>query len=99
MRERFEPLVSIIIPTYGRPFVLDKAIKSVLNQNYNNYELIIVDDNNPGTEFRKSTEDLMENYKKHSKVTYLKHSKNMNASAARNTGIMKSSGDYLCFLD
>lgn len=94
-----EPLVSIIIPTFKRNNLLDKTLNSVINQNYNNYEIIVVDDNNPNTEYRKMTENLMEKYKNNSKIKYIKHCRNLNGSAARNTGIKFSNGKYICFLD
>lgn len=92
--------VSVIIPTYGVPQFLDKAISSVLNQTMGDLELIIVDDNNPETEARKRTEELVEKYvNADSRVKYLKHSKNMNGANARNTGIAEASGEYIAFLD
>ncbi len=93
------PLVSVIIPTYKRPGKLGRAIESVLNQTYNNLEIIIVDDNNEGSVYREQTEKFMERYKKESKIIYLKHQQNKNASAARNTGLKRSKGKYIAFLD
>lgn len=92
-------LVSIIIPTYKRSETLDLAIDSLLNQVYQNIEIIIVDDNNPNTEWRRVTEALMEKYKDNPNIHYYKHDKNRNGSAARNTGFEYSNGDYICFLD
>lgn len=51
--------VSVIMPTYGKPELLSRSIRSVQNQTYPEWELIIVDDNNPETEGRKQTETLM----------------------------------------
>ena len=76
------PLVSVIIPTYNRPDNLSRAIDSVLNQTYDNIEVIIVDDNNPNTEARVRTEEFMSQYEKNSHIKYIKHEKNKNASAA-----------------
>ena len=92
-------LVTTIIPTYKRADLLPKAIDSVLNQTYRNIEVIVVDDNNPKTEFRYNTEQIMENYKNDGRVIYLKHDKNRNGAAARNTGINTSKGEVICFLD
>jgi glycosyltransferase involved in cell wall biosynthesis len=91
--------VSIVIPTFKRAEFLDRAIDSVLNQTYNNLEVIIVDDNNPETEYRKKTELTMFKYNGDPRVKYIKHNKNRNGSAARNTGINHSNGKYICFLD
>lgn len=93
------PLVSVIIPTYGRPEFITRCIDSALNQTYPNIEVIVVDDNNPDTPERAETEKSMEIYSSNPKVKYLKHEKNKNGSAARNTGIRAASGEYLAFLD
>ena len=68
-------LVSVIIPTYKRNENLKKAIESVLKQTYQNIEIIVVDDNNPDTRFRKDNEKIMECYLTNSKVKYIKHEK------------------------
>ncbi len=94
-----EPLVSIIIPTYKRSNMLSRAIDSVLNQTYKNVEIIVVDDNNENTQYRRDTEIVMKKYKENHKVKYIKHSKNMNGAVARNTGIKNSRGEYIGFLD
>lgn len=94
-----DKLVSIIIPTYKRADALPRAIKSVLNQKYNHIEVIVVDDNSPKTEYRKLTEKAMEQFSGNNKVIYLKHEKNKNGSAARNTGFRYSKGEYIMFLD
>ena len=94
-----KPLVSVIIPTYKRPNFLDRAINSVLQQTYPNIEIIVVDDNNPGTEGRFLTERIMEGFKESPNVYYIKHEHNKNGSAARNTGAFSSKGSYIAFLD
>ena len=94
-----QPLVSIIIPTYKRPDTLDRAINSVLNQTYKNIEVIVVDDNNPDTEARSKTEHIMSVYADNPRVRYIKHEKNKNGSAARNTGARYSQAKYVAFLD
>lgn len=91
--------VSIVIPTYKRPDKLDRAVDSVLNQTYSNIEVIVVDDNNPGTEGRKRTEDIMERYASEPRVIYVKHEQNKNGSAARNTGARRATGVFIGFLD
>lgn len=92
--------ISVIIPTYGSPKLLDAAIESVINQTYQYWELIIVDDNNPETEARKMTEDLVSNYlKSDSRVKYIKHECNQNGAVARNTGFAVAKGKYISLLD
>lgn len=91
--------VSVIIPTYGVPKYLELAIQSVLDQTMKEWELIVVDDNNPQTDGRIMTERLMENYCDDVRIIYLKHEKNLNGAVARNTGIRQASGRYISFLD
>jgi len=93
------PLVSVIIPTHNRSTNLVRSIESVLRQTYNNFEIIVVDDNSPGSQFRAEAERLMERYKNHDSINYIKHLKNRNGAAARNTGIKFSKGDFIAFLD
>lgn len=92
-------LVSIIIPTYKRANMLPRTINSLLNQTYKNIEIIVVDDNEPDSQYRKDTEKTMKYYAENSIIHYIKHDKNKNGAAARNTGMKVSKGEYLCFLD
>lgn len=87
------PTVSIIIPTYNRSRLLARAVKSVLNQTYQNFELIIVDDG--------STDDTREivagfNDKR---IRYVRHEENKGEAAARNTGIKAARGGYIAYQD
>jgi len=91
--------VSIIIPTYKRSDMLERAIESCLKQTYDNIEIIVIDDNNPGTDFRVQTEMFMEKYKDNDKIKYFKMERNGGGAAARNYGIKKSKGTYIAFLD
>jgi len=94
-----QPLVSIVIPTFGRPEDLKRAIESATAQTYRRCEVIVVDDNDPSSPFRQATEVVMEDYRAADKVRYVKHPVNRNGAAARNTGVRESHGDYVCFLD
>ena len=91
--------VSIIIPTYKRSDRIEKAVKSAINQNYTNFEVIVVDDNEPDSIERKATEKVLEKYLTLYNFKYIKHTHNKNGAAARNTGIENSSGEYITFLD
>lgn len=93
------PKVSVIIPTYGGSNSLRKAVKSVLEQSYNNYNVIVVDDNDPETAARKHTETIMSEFADNKKVIYLRHDRNKNGAAARNTGVSYSNSKYICLLD
>lgn len=92
--------ISVIIPSYGKPMFLEKAIQSVLQQSLTDFELIIVDDNNPNTEARNLTEELLQKYSAiDTRIKYLKHEKNKNGAVARNTGFTVAQGKYISLLD
>jgi len=93
------PLVSVIIPTYGRSEMLQRAIKSVLNQTYTNIEIIVVDDNDANSKYRKETEESLEKYLNNNQIVYIKHAQNAGGCVARNTGIKSAKGDFIGFLD
>ncbi|MBI4683838.1 MAG: glycosyltransferase family 2 protein [Nitrospirae bacterium] len=87
-------LVSVIIPTYNRADFLPQTIQSILNQTYQDWELIVVDDGS-----KDITEDIVDGFKaKDRKIEYF-YQVNKGAGAARNSGIRKSSGNYIAFLD
>lgn len=90
-----KPLVSVIVTTYNGATrgYLDKAINSVLSQTYPNFEIIIVNDGSSD-----GTKDICSKYFADSRVKYFEQ-ENKGISAARNTGIRGSRGDYICFLD
>jgi glycosyltransferase involved in cell wall biosynthesis len=88
-----KPLVSVVIPTYNRLHTINRAVQSVISQTYGNLEIIIVDDgslDNTGS-FIKNIND--------NRIIYIRHDFNKGVSAARNSGIKISKGDYIAFLD
>jgi glycosyltransferase involved in cell wall biosynthesis len=85
------PQVSVVIPTYNRAGLLDRAIDSVLAQTHKNYEIIVVDDGSTD-----ATDEILQSYEK--VVTRLRQA-NRGVSAARNLGIEHSSGELEAFLD
>lgn len=88
-----QSLVSVIIPCFNHGKYIDQAVDSVLNQTYQDFEIIIIDDGSTD-EF---TISHLKNYSK-SKTT-LYHTENEGVCAARNYGISKSNGDYILPLD
>ena len=86
-------VISIVIPTYNREKKLKRAIQSVIEQSYKNWELIIVDNYSSD-----NTEALIENFK-NNKIYFYKLNNNGAIAKSRNFGISKSSGHYICFLD
>lgn len=91
-----ENLVSVIIPTYGRNETLPRAIKSVLQQTYDDIELIVVDDGSP-TPVSETLPDI--SFDHLTSTTFIRHNKNRGANVARNNGIRSATGEYLAFLD
>lgn len=87
------PLVSVVIPAYNQAEFLAEAIQSVLNQTYQNFEIIVVND--------ASTDDTDEVMAKFTdaRLNYIVHEQNRRLSAARNTGINASKGGILFLLD
>jgi len=86
------PKVSVIIPTYNRLPVLKEAVDSVLVQDFEDFELIVVDDG--------STDGTPEEVKKYGgRVKLLQHLENRGVSATRNRGILHAKGKYIAFLD
>ena len=93
------PLVSVIIPTYGGSHYLSKALDSFIKQSYTNIEVIVVDDNGVGEVEQLKTATIMSEYQQFPFIRYVCHEQNINGSAARNTGYRNSSGEYLIFFD
>lgn len=87
------PKVSVIIPTYNHANYIAAAIQSVLDQTYQDFEIIVVDDASTD-----QTDKVMSQFDD-PRIMYLVHKKNRYAAATRNTGIRASSGEYIAFLD
>ncbi|MGM0792394.1 MAG: glycosyltransferase family 2 protein [Bacillota bacterium] len=85
------PKVSVVIPFYNRVDWLEEAVKSVLNQTYDVYEIIVVNDGS-----RENMDGFLSRYG--SKVRYIVK-ENGGPAKARNIGIELSKGDYIAFLD
>jgi len=86
-----QPKVSVIIPFHNRLEWTHEAVKSVLDQTFQDFEIILIDDG--------STQDYVQKYKAtDSRIRYFRQ-KNKGPSSARNIGINEASGDYIAFLD
>lgn len=92
------PLVSCIIPSYKRNDMIMRAIDSVLAQTYSNIEILVVDDNEKGSDYSIVLEKIVNRYNDE-RVKLLKQSRHINGAAARNFGIRLSNGEYIAFLD
>lgn len=88
------PEISVILPTYNRAKYLVKCIETVLNQTFQNWELIIVDDGSSDETFNRINPLLMDS----DKIRYLKH-KNRKLGYTKNAGIQASFGQYITFID
>lgn len=89
------PLVTVYIPTYNRLNLLRRAVESALNQDYENIELIVVDDgSSDGT-----VEYLKELSSKESRVRYFVNEKNSGACVSRNRAIFSANGEFITGLD
>ena len=87
------PLVSVIMPVFNRETLISRAIKSVLDQTYNNIELFVIDDGSSD-----GTRLVCEGFVGDSRFHYF-FQENSGQSAARNLGIKKSRGEFIAFLD
>lgn len=87
--------VSVIIPFYNDYDFFERSLRSVYNQTYQNFEIIIVNDGSS----RLATDKIKSLLEKKNKCKLINHTFNQGASAARNTGIQNSIGDYIAFLD
>src|SRR5918995_1252705 len=83
-------LVSVVIPCYNQAHFLVEAIESVLAQSYPRFEIVVVDDG--------STDDTSEVAARYPGVRYV-YQNNQGVSAARNSGLARSEGEYVVFLD
>lgn len=89
------PLISVIIPAFNAEDTIERAVESVLNQNYKNLEVIVVDDASTDSTSKKVRLLI----KKDPRVRLMKRRKNQGVSAARNVGIKKSRGSWFVTLD
>lgn len=99
MSDYIKGLVSVIIPTYRRSDMLDRAIKSVLNQSYKNIELLLVNDNVPGDEYSQALIERVKAYADDNRFRLVLQEKHINGAVARNVGIKQAQGEYIAFLD
>ena len=94
IKKRKEIKVDIILPNYNSSNYIKDTIKSVLNQTYKNWNLIIVDDCSD-----KKTKKILKDYLKNKRIRIYWLKKNKGAGYCRNFAIKKSKATYLAFLD
>lgn len=87
--------ISVIIPAYNVEKYIKKCLESIVSQDYNSYEIIVIDDGS-----KDNTAVISENFLQKYDIPYIVHSqKNMGQSTARNTGIKLARGEYIVFVD
>jgi glycosyltransferase involved in cell wall biosynthesis len=88
-----QPTVSIVIPAYNREGQIERAIQSVLDQDIDNIEILVIDDCS-----KDNTVAVVESITDN-RVTLIKHAKNKGEAGARNTGVKAAKGTYVAYLD
>lgn len=89
-----ENAVSVIVPVYNVEKFLDRCVRSILQQSYDELEIILVDDGSTD-----GSGEICDSLAKTDKRIIVIHQKNQGLSAARNTGLEASHGEYICFVD
>jgi len=90
-----KPEVSIITPVYNAEKFLEETIESVLNQTYEDFEYLLIDDCSTD----RSPSIVKEYAKRHSRIKYIKLEENSGAAVARNTGLENAKGRFIAFID
>lgn len=86
-----KPLISVIIPVFNRSHSISKSIQSVLDQTYQNFEIIVIDDG--------STDNIQTVLGAFDNIQYIKLPSNLGQANARQMGYNKSKGNFICSLD
>jgi len=87
-----DPLVSILVPTYNRKWLLPRTLQSLLNQSYRNIEIMLIND------FGEDVQDIVSQFND-SRINYLQNPSNLGLAGARNTGLKNCTGDRICLCD
>ena len=87
-------MISIIIPVYNTAQYLDQCLESVLVQSYTDWECIVVDDGSTD-----NSGEICDKWGKRDSRFVILHQKNQGVSAARNKGLERCKGEYICFID
>ena len=87
---------SFIIPVFNVENYIIQCVESIINQTYNNFEIILIDDNSKDNSL-KIVSEIEKTHK--DKIKILKNAKNVGAGASRNKGLKIASGEYITFID
>ena len=89
------PLITVIVTTFNRKVLLKRAPDSVINQTYQNIEIILVDDCSSDR-----TEEFIKSYKEnYNNIFYFRNDKNRGLSYSRNYALSKAKGEFITHLD
>lgn len=91
MKEK--PAITVVIPTHNRPELVSGAIESVLEQIWQDFEIIVIDDG-----LEKRARSMVETFNDE-RIHYIEHQENKGCSAAKNTGMQNAQGKYIAILD
>jgi len=94
MKKKNDPLITVYITNYNYGNFLDKAIKSVLNQSYKKFELIIIDDGSTD-----NSKKILEKYNNNKKIIKIIFQKNKGLLFSNNVALKMSKGEYITRLD
>ena len=89
------PAVSVVVPVYKVELYVRQCVDSILNQTFQDFEIILVDDATPDNSFKICQQFYGDN----DKIKFVRHEKNLGLGAARNTGMKHAVGKYICFVD
>ena len=94
LKEKKQPLISVIVPVYNVEIYLTKCLESIVQQKYNNLEIILVDDGSTD-----NSGNICDEYASKDDRIVVIHKNNGGLSDARNRGINRAQGEYLTFID
>lgn len=88
------PLVSVVVPVYNVESYIDRCVQSIIDQDYSNLEIILVDDGSPD-----ASGQLIDKFALQDPRVQIIHKENAGVSSARNTGLEVAKGAYIAFID
>lgn len=87
-------MISIIVPVYNAQKYIKRCVESIVNQSYQKWELILIDDGS-----KDDSSLICDEFKQTDSRIHVIHTVNQGASAARNRGLDEAAGDYITFVD
>lgn len=94
MENNKKPLITIIIPVYNEEHYLKEGIESVLKQDYENLEILIVDDGSTD-----NSANILDSFARRDNRIKVIHKENSGVSNSRNLALKEAKGEYICFMD